>query len=189
MATVLIPSNFTNSCARNNSRYTLTLVSATFTAVDFFNEISLLYGTVTEFCTAQSCPVMSAEGYEYYWMDGVKYKKPEKVSAPEYVDLLMTWVETQLNDEQIFPLQVGTPFPKDFLMRVKTIFKRLFRIYAHVYSSHFNSIVELGAEAHLNTCFKHFIYFVQELKLVDDEDLSVLKSHIDALLGKDDAAK
>jgi len=153
--------------------------------VDFFNEISLLYGTVTEFCTAQACPVMSAEGYEYYWMDGVKYKKPEKVSAPEYVDLLMTWVETQLNDEQIFPLQVGTPFPKDFIARVKTIFKRLFRIYAHVYSSHFNSIVELGAEAHLNTCFKHFIYFVQEFKLVEDTDLSVLQSHINALLGQD----
>lgn len=34
----------------------LNLVSA----VDFFNEISLLYGTITEFCTADSCPVMNA---------------------------------------------------------------------------------------------------------------------------------
>src|ERR1700716_1452124 len=28
--------------------------------VDFFNEISLLYGTITEFCTPQTCPVMNA---------------------------------------------------------------------------------------------------------------------------------
>lgn len=29
-------------------------------AVDFFNQINMLYGTITEFCTESSCPVMSA---------------------------------------------------------------------------------------------------------------------------------
>ncbi|XP_051667898.1 MOB kinase activator 1A isoform X3 [Manacus candei] len=28
--------------------------------VDFFNQINMLYGTITEFCTESSCPVMSA---------------------------------------------------------------------------------------------------------------------------------
>jgi MOB kinase activator 1 len=28
--------------------------------VDFFNQINMLYGTITEFCTPQECPVMSA---------------------------------------------------------------------------------------------------------------------------------
>lgn len=65
--------------------------------VDFFNEISLLYGIITEYCTKASCPVMSAgPKYEYLWMDGVKYKKPHKCSAPEYIDLLMSWVEEQV---------------------------------------------------------------------------------------------
>ena len=27
--------------------------------VDFFNRINLIYGTVSEFCTESSCPVMS----------------------------------------------------------------------------------------------------------------------------------
>ena len=36
--------------------------------------------------------------YEYLWADGIKYKKPIKVSAPEYVDLLMTWVEDMINN-------------------------------------------------------------------------------------------
>jgi len=155
--------------------------------VDFFNEISLLYGTITEFCTPSTCPVMSAgPQYEYLWADGVKVKKPIKVSAPEYVDLLMSWVETQLNDEHIFPLQLGTPFPKNFLQQhVKVIFKRLFRVYAHIYHSHFQKIVGLGAEAHLNTCFKHFIYFVYEFKLIDPKELEPLKDLIDSLMGKD----
>jgi len=154
--------------------------------VDFFNEISLLYGTVTEFCTPETCPVMSAgPQYEYLWADGVKVKKPIKVSAPEYVDLLMSWVESQLNDENIFPLQLGTPFPKTFQQIVKTIFKRLFRVYAHIYHSHFQKIVGLGAEAHLNTCFKHFIYFVYEFNLIEAKELEPLKELIDSLMGKD----
>ncbi len=49
-------------------------------AVDFFNEISLLYGTITEFCTTITCPIMSAgPDYEYLWKDGVKFKKPTQV--------------------------------------------------------------------------------------------------------------
>jgi len=155
--------------------------------VDFFNEISLLYGTITEFCTASTCPVMSAGSqYEYHWADGVKVKKPIKVSAPEYVDLLMSWVETQLNDEHIFPLQLGTPFPKNFQSVVKKIFTRLFRVYAHIYHSHFQKIVGLGAEAHLNTCFKHFIYFVHEFKLIEPKELAPLKDLIDSLMGKEE---
>jgi len=156
--------------------------------VDFFNEISLLYGTITEFCSPSTCAVMSAgPQYEYLWADGVKVKKPIKVSAPEYVDLLMSWVETQLNDEHIFPLQLGTPFPKNFQAIVRVIFKRLFRVYAHIYHSHFQKIVGLGAEAHLNTCFKHFIYFVHEFKLIDPKELQPLKDLIDSLMGKEKA--
>lgn len=58
-----------------------------------------------------------------------------------------------------FPLCQGTPFPPNFKEVVKTIFKRLFRVYAHIYHSHFQKIVSLKEEAHLNTCFKHFILF------------------------------
>jgi MOB kinase activator 1 len=55
----------------------------------------------------------------------------------------------------------GVPFPKNFLTIAKTILKRLFRVYAHIYHQHFSEVVQLGEEAHLNTSFKHFIFFVQ----------------------------
>ena len=43
--------------------------------MDFFNEISLLYGTLVQFCTEESCPVMSAGAkYEYLWADGATIK-------------------------------------------------------------------------------------------------------------------
>lgn len=62
----------------------------------------------------------------------------------------------------------GAPFPKDFREVVKTIFKRLFRVYAHIYHSHFQKIVSLKEEAHLNTCFKHFILFTNVLPPASD---------------------
>ncbi|XP_029800997.1 MOB kinase activator 1B isoform X3 [Suricata suricatta] len=130
--------------------------------VDFFNQINMLYGTITDFCTEEICPVMSAgPKYEYHWADGTNIKKPIKCSAPKYIDYLMTWVQDQLDDETLFPSKIGVPFPKNFMSVAKTILKRLFRVYAHIYHQHFDPVIQLQEEAHLNTSFKHFIFFVQ----------------------------
>ena len=130
--------------------------------------------------------------YEYHWCDGVKIKKPIKVqnlplvslqvSAPEYVDYLMTWIQSQLDDETMFPSKLGVPFPKHFQTILRQIFKRLFRVYAHVYYHHFQVIMMLGQEAHLNTSFKHFIYFVKEFGLVEVKELVPLQELIEGLM-------
>lgn len=155
-------------------------------AVDFFNQINMLYGTITEFCTEDTCSIMSAgPKYEYHWADGQTVKKPIKCSAPKYIDYLMTWVQDQLDDETLFPSKIGVPFPKNFINIAKTILKRLFRVYAHIYHQHFSEVVRLSEEAHLNTSFKHFIYFVQEFNLIDRRELAPLQDLIDKLITKD----
>ena len=154
--------------------------------VDFFNQINMLYGTVSEYCNQTKCPVMSAgPKYEYHWADGVTIKKPIKCAAPRYIDYLMTWVQDQLNNEDIFPSAVGVPFSKSFLPIAKTILKRLFRVYGHIYHQHFSDVMQLGEEAHLNTSFKHFIYFIQEFSLIDKRELAPLQELIDKLLSRD----
>ncbi|KAL6256404.1 hypothetical protein P5V15_012517 [Pogonomyrmex californicus] len=181
--------------------------------VDFFNQINMLYGTITEFCTEESCPIMSAgPKYEYHWADGHTVKKPIKCSAPKYIDYLMTWVQDQLDDETLFPSKIGdyiffmtsrchfvvilnrkiiptffagVPFPKNFLSIAKTILKRLFRVYAHIYHQHFSEVVQLGEEAHLNTSFKHFIFFVQEFNLIERRELAPLQELIEKLTAKE----
>ncbi|KAJ6669468.1 hypothetical protein lerEdw1_000016 [Lerista edwardsae] len=76
--------------------------------VDFFNRINLIYGTICEFCTERTCPVMSGgPKYEYRWQDDLKYKKPTALPAPQYMNLLMDWIEVQINNEDIFPTSVG----------------------------------------------------------------------------------
>ena len=39
--------------------------------------------------------------FEYLWQDGTKYKKPTHLPAPQYISLLMDWVESQINDESV----------------------------------------------------------------------------------------
>ncbi|TRY84946.1 hypothetical protein DNTS_019024 [Danionella cerebrum] len=133
--------------------------------VDFFNQINMLY--------------------EYHWADGTNIKKPIKCSAPKYIDYLMTWVQDQLDDETLFPSKIGVPFPKNFMSVAKTILKRLFRVYAHIYHQHFDSVIQLQEEAHLNTSFKHFIFFVQEFNLIDRKELAPLQELIEKLTSKD----
>jgi hypothetical protein len=93
----------------------------------------------------------------------VRYKRPTKLPAPEYVDALMNWTQSILDDEAVFPNTigassrspcspallmkgVGVSFPRSFKDTVRTIVRRLFRVYAHIYTNHFDQICALGIE-------------------------------------------
>ena len=34
--------------------------------------------------------------YEYLWADGVKVKKPTRLSSPAYINNLFDWIESQV---------------------------------------------------------------------------------------------
>ena len=121
----------------------------------------------------------------------MKYKKPVHLPAPQYISLLMDWVETQINDEQVlnmllrksfnhfefqlFPVTTDIPFPKSFQPQCKKILTRLYRVFVHVYVHHFDRIMSIGAEPHVNTCYKHFYYFVTEFDLINEKEFAPLQ--------------
>lgn len=43
-------------------------------------------------------------------------------------------------------------------------------------------VISLSAEAHLNTCFKHFIFFVKEFDLIEDSELEPLRDLVNSFL-------
>jgi MOB kinase activator 1 len=143
--------------------------------VDFFNELNLLIGGIQDLCTEHTCPEMKAGPYTWLWADGEKCKEPQKLSAPKYCECLLIWVDKQLSDESFLPVNPGSPFPPSFKKGLRVIYKRLFRIYAHVYYSHFKAMMDDEADAHLNHSFKHFVYFVMEFELMQKEDLEPMK--------------
>ena len=58
---------------------------------------------------------------------------------------------------------LGAPFPRNFFTIARDIMRRLFRVYAHIYNHHFEVIVALGIEAHLNTNYRHFLLFINQV--------------------------
>lgn len=143
----------------------------------------MLYDTLTELCTEQTCPTMSAGAkYEYLWEDGQKIKKSVKCSAPKHIDYILNWIQGQLDNEQIFPTIKGNTFPKDFSKtHTKLIFERLFRVYAHIYCEHYQQILQLNQDSHLHTSFKHFILFSNEFILIEKKDLQPLQDLINKI--------
>lgn len=158
--------------------------------VDFYNQINMLYGTITEFCSPQTCPRMIAtEEYEYLWQEtnasasgSLPPKKPMSLPACEYIENLMNWIQNFFDNDNIFPSKIGAPFPQQFPTLVKTIFKRLFRIYAHIYCHHFHEISELGLQSHLNTSLKHYVLFANEFQLLSRADYGPLEDLVETML-------
>jgi hypothetical protein len=110
--------------------------------------------------------------------------KPVALAAPEYMSRLLAWVSDVLGDEARFPTAAGAIFPSTFAADVGQIFRRLFRVYAHLYRHHLVDFERAGAVSHLNTAYTHFLFFVLEHKLVDAKDLAPLDELNAALLEK-----
>lgn len=75
--------------------------------LDFINFIAQFYGTIAEYCNVTSCPCMHAgPNSEYLWVDS--QRKSVKIPAPQYVDYVLSWVQTICRDESQFPTRSGT---------------------------------------------------------------------------------
>ncbi|GIQ86297.1 MOB kinase activator family protein, partial [Kipferlia bialata] len=152
---------------------------------DFFDQIISIYGTVESVCTKESCPRMTAgPNFECRWADGDKYRTPIACSAPEYIEFLFIWIQSQIEDEALFPYKPGVPFPSHFRSIVRTIFKRMFRVYVHIYHSHWREVVSLGIDTQLQTCSRHLITFVKEFSLIDEREFVPLTRVITPYWGR-----
>jgi hypothetical protein len=92
---------------------------------DFYTNLNEFYGVITECCTQQSCPTMSAgpsyvlfclpshhslmisspQRLNYTWIN--QDRKSVNLPAPTYIDYVMTWVQNLLDDETVFPTKSG----------------------------------------------------------------------------------
>ncbi|CEP19552.1 hypothetical protein [Parasitella parasitica] len=149
-------------------------------AFEFFNHINLFYGTITNFCTLQTCATMSAgPGVEYTWIDSSLKKL--KLPAPQYIDYMTSSLENTLNDESIFPTKTGPEFPRELPAVVKKMFTQMFRLFAHIYHVHYDTVLCLNEEPHFNSLFAHFISFAREFDLLDRKDVQPLNELIEVM--------
>ncbi|KAK9894246.1 hypothetical protein P389DRAFT_147014 [Cystobasidium minutum MCA 4210] len=137
---------------------------------DFFHNINLFLGIISEHCTRENCPTMSAgPGMDYTWTSGPN-KKQVKVPAPEYTDYVLTWAEKLIGDETMFPTKSGREFSPAFPKTAVHLYTQFLRIFAHLYHAHFRDILHLSLEAHLNSLFAHFLMFGLTFELLDPKE-------------------
>ncbi|KAH7130656.1 protein kinase-like protein activator [Dendryphion nanum] len=57
-------------------------------------------------CNPDVCPTMSASGHTYTWLDN--NKKPIKIPAIQYINLVQKWILGKINDTSIFPTDTSS---------------------------------------------------------------------------------
>jgi len=50
----------------------------------------------------------ATDEFEYLWQDSDNYKRPTKMPAPTYIEHLMGWVQSNIDNEAVFPSRIGT---------------------------------------------------------------------------------
>jgi hypothetical protein len=71
-------------------------------------------------------------------------------------------------------------FPPDFVEVCQTIFRQMFRVYAHLYWAHFiEPFYHLNLEKSMNSCFSHFILTATEIDMLKPQELEPMQPLID----------
>lgn len=153
--------------------------------IDFYHAVCMLVGIVADDNETRGLEPGRGfpPGFEYLWADTVA-KRTIKCNGPQYVDLVLNWVQGIINDRNIFPQsqqQNGPCPPRDFEKTCKGVFKRLFRVFAILYTHHYQRMESMGAVAHLNTTFKHFMFFCFEFDLVPAAELEAIDTLVDRM--------
>mmetsp|Transcript_11551 Transcript_11551/g.13266 ORF Transcript_11551/g.13266 Transcript_11551/m.13266 type:complete len:295 (-) Transcript_11551:717-1601(-) len=160
--------------------------------IDFFNEVSLIYGMVEEFHVSVSrqpdydelvkkrkeggkLPIAPYNrgfpaGYEYRVQGDDKNADHD---ANWYCNITMAWIEDNIDNPEVFPEGENDSFPDDFdTNHVPEMFKRMFRIFSIVYNVCWPVVKEYESDKHFNSAFKHFYFFMKRYNLLlNDYDL------------------
>ena len=131
--------------------------------------------------SAHHCSFLPLGPHSLKYLLYFEFQKPSHLPARDYITTLFEWIEHQIYDETLFPRDESVEFPKNFKKTCVKILGRMYRVFVHVYIHHFDRIKQLdhlNAEAHGNTLFKHFYYFVMEFQLLDEKELEPLEELI-----------
>ncbi|KAK0731089.1 Mob1/phocein [Lasiosphaeris hirsuta] len=157
----------------------------------------------TSICNPRKCPKMSAGvNHSFTWLNS--RLQPVEIAAYEYLTLVQRYVSGKIDDPAIFPTDASgvsfsdnpafcTPvpesgqdwvgkrsgFPQTFMEICQTIFRQMFRVYSHLYWSHFEDMFSLNLEKSMNSCFSHFILTATTLNLLKKADLEPMQPLID----------
>eukprot|EP01083_Nonionella_stella_P088642 247154_1 len=158
--------------------------------IEIFDNLSSVYASLAHCCNDMSCPIMSIGiSHEYLWHEfqhtnsSIKHTKIH-CSAPKYIRSFMDFVRETISNASVFPNESNHEYPPHFHSLIQYFCKQIYRIFGHIYLHHLPSVTSLGLHITMNTCFKHYLYFVEEFNLIKSNELKPLHSFIQISLGR-----
>mmetsp|Transcript_722 Transcript_722/g.1516 ORF Transcript_722/g.1516 Transcript_722/m.1516 type:complete len:236 (-) Transcript_722:65-772(-) len=151
--------------------------------VEVYQEAVSVVKVAKMFCR---CEKMSVGKYTFAWRD-IKTGTMEEVSAVDYMSNVVRYSYELLTDTTLLPRDPQVPYPAHFEKEMVKICRWIMRVYSHVYVEHLDVFKTHGAHAHLNYCFKHFVFLVVEFSLLEEKDF-ILKDFTDEILQADGSA-
>ncbi|CAG9800405.1 unnamed protein product [Chironomus riparius] len=153
--------------------------------IQIFEYVNLVYGTISEHCTTNGCPDMTApQSKTYLWYD--EKGKKNRCPAPQYIDYVMTYTQRTISDESYFPTKYAKEFPSGFESHVRKMLRLLFHVIAHMYAAHFREIALLGLHPHLNSTYALLVALQRRFNLIEPKEMEVLADLEQALHLSDD---
>lgn len=146
--------------------------------IAFFHHLNVVYGVLSEYCSVDTCSVMSGpSNVQIPWVDD-KGKKC-KYSAPQFIDCVMSIVEKIMHSEEYFPTKFGHEFPANFDPIMRRVFRMLFQVLLHVYACHLDALTSLHMAVQMLALCRHFGSFSTLYALLEAKDMEMLQEILD----------
>lgn len=168
----ILPVNFPElvTCPRTHTLHDWLIVNA----VEFLDRTEILFSSCSLFCTDHTCPLFNAgPNYHYLWEDA-DIPQPIQLSAPAYFNAVKRFAKRNMSNARLFPVESGTQLSADAMDVLKIVYRRLYRILAHMYVCHIKTIQNAGMEIVLNTMLGHYTTFGMQYDMIGVADMKML---------------
>lgn len=110
------------------------------------------------------------------WCDGVTFVDPISIPARTYMKFCLLWTQQHLKDPKVITAAPNSSYSTDCLSTWKMMYRRLLRVYAHLYINHLGDFENLGAIGSVLHCmFRRFLLYGIESGLTSKKELLPVK--------------
>lgn len=106
------------------------------------------------------------------WCDGITFINPISVPARTYMKFCLLWIQSQLKDQNVITSTPKAIYSPEILSTWKMMYRRLLRVYAHLYINHKENFDKIGVLGLVLECMlRRFILFGTETGLTSKKEL------------------
>lgn len=110
------------------------------------------------------------------WCDGITFVDPISIPARTYMKFCLLWTQKQLKDPEIITSTPSAIYSSDALSTWKMMYRRLLRVYAHLYVNHKVDFDKIGVLGMVLQCvMRRFILYGIESGLTSKKELEPVK--------------